>query len=169
MARVQAGTQGGDWAGVIRACACGLQHLPALSEPYFSNLALARRRYRRERSQAVALGPAESQVVVVGSELSHNAAGRAHTLLLSYQQLNYPVQLLGCHFARGRHRRQLWEPLQNLELPIYSFVVHDHSQFFWQAWELVLQHPADLVHLSKPRLPAVVFGLLYKLIWERRC
>ncbi len=24
--------------------------------------------------------------------------------------------------------------------------------------------PADLVHLSKPRLPAVVFGLLYKLL-----
>jgi glycosyltransferase involved in cell wall biosynthesis len=44
-------------------------------------------------------------------------------------------------------------------------VVNDHSQFFWQAWKLVLQHPADLVHLSKPRLPAVVFGLLYKLLW----
>ena len=37
--------------------------------------------------------------------------------------------------------------------------------FVNQAWELVLQQPADLVHLSKPRLPAVVFGLLYKLLW----
>ena len=36
--------------------------------------------------------------------------------------------------------------------------------FVNQAWELVLQQPADLVHLSKPRLPAVVFGLLYKLL-----
>jgi hypothetical protein len=33
-----------------------------------------------------------------------------------------------------------------------------------QAFELVLQHPADLVHLSKPRLPAVVIGLFYKLL-----
>ena len=48
MARVQACTQGGDWAGVIRACAGGLQqlpelgleHHPALSEPYLSNLEL---------------------------------------------------------------------------------------------------------------------------------
>ena len=37
--------------------------------------------------------------------------------------------------------------------------------FVNQAWELVLQQPADLMHLSKPRLPAVVFGLLYKLLW----
>ena len=29
----------------------------------------------------------------------------------------------------------------------------------------MLQHPADLVHLSTPRLPAVVIGLLYKLLW----
>jgi glycosyltransferase involved in cell wall biosynthesis len=48
---------------------------------------------------------------------------------------------------------------------VHAFVVYDHSQFFLQAWQMVLQHPADLVHLSKPRLPAVVFGLLYKLLW----
>jgi glycosyltransferase involved in cell wall biosynthesis len=173
MARVQAGTQGGDWAGVIRACAGGLQqlpglgleHHPALSDPYLSNLALARRRYRRERSQAVAGGPAQSQVVVVSSELSHNSAGRAHTLLLTYQQLGYPATLLGCHFPLRNRPPVLWEPLQSLDLPVHAFVVNDHSQFFWQAWALVLQHPADLVHLSKPRLPAVVFGLLYKLLW----
>jgi hypothetical protein len=43
-------------------------------------------------------------------------------------------------------------------------VEHEPS-FVSQAWELVLQQPADLVHLSKPRLRAVVFGLLYKLLW----
>jgi hypothetical protein len=30
-----------------------------------------------------------------------------------------------------------------------------------------LQQLEDLVHLSKPRLPAVVFGLLYKRLWTR--
>ena len=113
----------------------------------------------------MALGPTQSQVVVVSSELSHNSAGRAHTLLLTYQQLGYPATLLGCHFPRRSRPPVLWEPLQSLDLPVQAFVVNDHSQFFWQAWELVLQHPADLVHLSKPRLPAVLFGLLYKLLW----
>jgi hypothetical protein len=50
-------------------------------------------------------------------------------------------------------------------LPVHSFVVEHEPGFVNQAWQLVLQQPADLVHLSKPRLPAVVFGLLYKLLW----
>ncbi len=47
---------------------------------------------------------------------------------------------------------------------MHSFVVEHDPGFVNQAWELALQQPADLVHLSKPRLPAVVFGLLYKLL-----
>jgi hypothetical protein len=47
-------------------------------------------------------------------------------------------------------------------LPVHSFVVEHEPGFVSQAWELVLQQPADLVHLSKPRLPAMVVGLLYK-------
>ena len=50
-------------------------------------------------------------------------------------------------------------------LPVHSFVVEHEPSFLSQAWALVLQQPADLVHLSKARLPAVVFGLLYKLLW----
>lgn len=173
MPQVQACTQAGDWAGVIRSCAAALEQLPgldlpvhpALAQHYLSNLKLGSRHYRRERSGEGAQEPAHPQVVVVGSELSHNAAGRAHTLLLTYQQLGNPVKLLGCHFPSLTQPPELWEPLQSLALPTYTFVVYDHSQFFSQAWQMVLQHPADLVHLSKPRLPAVVFGLLYKLLW----
>jgi hypothetical protein len=45
---------------------------------------------------------------------------------------------------------------------VHSVVVEEEPAFAGQAWQLVLQQPADLVHLSKPRLPAVVFGLLFK-------
>ena len=51
------------------------------------------------------------------------------------------------------------------QLPVHSFVAEHEPSYVEQAWQLVLQHPADLVHLSKPRLPAVVIGLLYKLLW----
>ena len=51
------------------------------------------------------------------------------------------------------------------QLPVHSFVAEHEPSYVEQAFALVLQHPADLVHLSKPRLPGVVFGLLYKLLW----
>jgi len=173
MPRVQACTRDQDWAEVIRSCAAALHQLsqpgfvqvPVLSEQYLCNLQLGRRRYRRERAATVAKERGNTQVVVVGANLSNNAAGRAHTLLLAYQELGYPVALLGSFFRSDSKAPVLWEPLRSLQLPIHAFVVTDHSQFFWQAWELVMQHPADLVHLSKPRLPTVVFGLLYKLLW----
>jgi hypothetical protein len=106
-------------------------------------------------------------VVVAAAELSHNAAGRAYTLAQIYRHLGHPVTLLGSHFPQWG--RDLWEPIrgavQQQGLPVHSFVVEYEPGFVNQAWELVLQQPADLVHLSKPRLPAVVFGLLYKLLW----
>ncbi len=158
--RLQGGPRERNRTGAIAATAEGVRLQADLGQ-----LEVARRHYRRERAGVVAQGPNHTQVVVVGSELSNNSAGRAHTLLLTYQQLGYPTKLLGCYFPLRNRPPELWEPLQTLNLPVHAFGVHDHSQFFWQAWELVLQHPADLVHLSKPRLPAVVFGLLYKLLW----
>lgn len=157
----------GHWAGAIRAYGLGLIAQPPLSIHYSANLQRARKRWREERNAINLKGPAHTEVVVAAGELSHNAAGRAFTLASVYRQLEHPVMLLGSHFRPwGQH---LWEPIQGAvaaaELPVAAFVVNDHSQFFWQAWELVLQHPADLVHLSKPRLPAVVFGLLFKLLW----
>lgn len=173
MPRVQVCTREEEWEEVIRACAAGLHQLaksglsqdPGLPDQYLCNLKLGRRRYRRERAATVAKGRACTQLMVVGSNLSNNAAGRVHTLLLGYQELGYPVTLLGSFFRSASEAPVLWEPLRSLQLPIHAFLVSDHSQFFWQAWELVLKHPADLVHLSKPRLPTVVFGLLYKLLW----
>ena len=75
------------------------------------------------------------------------------------QQLGYLAKLLGCHFPLRNRLPVLREPLQSLDLPAQAFVVNDHSQFFWQAWELVLQHPDDLVDLSKLRLPAVLMDI----------
>ena len=157
----------GDWAGAIRAYAQGLMEQPLLGMHYVANLERARTQYRQERQQINQQGPAHTQVVVAAAELSHNAAGRTHTLAQLYRHLGHPVSLLGSHFPQWG--RQLWEPIRGAVrqqgLPVHSFVVEHEPSFVSQAWELVLQQPADLVHLSKPRLRAVVFGLLYKLLW----
>jgi hypothetical protein len=42
---------------------------------------------------------------------------------------------------------------------VHTFVAEHEPRYVEQAFELVLQHPADLVHLSKPRLPAVVVDI----------
>lgn len=157
----------GHWAGAIRAYAQGMIALPRLGLHYASNLDWARQRWREERSAINQQGPEQIKVVVAAAELSHNAAGRAFMLATLYQQLGHPVEMVGSHVQPWGET--LWEPIRGAveaaQLPVHAVVVDDHTAFFRQAWELVLQHPADLVHLSKPRLPAVVFGLLYKLFW----
>ena len=159
--------QAGDWAGAIRAYGQGLMEQPLLGMHYAANLERARTNYRKERQQINQQGPADTIVVVAAAELSHNAAGRAYTLAQLYRHLGHPVTLLGSHFPQWG--RQLWEPIRGAVrqqgLPVQTCVVEHEPSFVNQAWELVLQQPADLVHLSKPRLPAVVFGLLYKLLW----
>ena len=152
-------------AGLLQLGELGQAHRPELVGIYLQSLIRSRDRYRSQRLCVVGQDAGEARVVVIGSELSHNAAGRAHTLMLAYQHLGYAVRLLGCHVPQGGYRRQLWEPLRSLDLDVHAFVLEDHSRLFAEAWKLVLNHPADLVHLSKPRLPAVVFGLLYKLLW----
>jgi glycosyltransferase involved in cell wall biosynthesis len=157
----------GDWAGAIRAYGQGLMEQPLLSMHYAANLERARTRYRQERQSINQQGPGHTTVVVTAAELSHNAVGRAYTLAQLYRHLGHPVSLLGSHFPQWG--RELWEPIRGVVkrqgMPVHSFVVEHEPGFVSQAWELVLQQPADLVHLSKPRLPAVVFGLLYKLLW----
>ena len=157
-----------DWAGAIRAYAQGLMEQPLLGMHYAANLERARTNYRQERHTINHQGPAHTQVVVAAVELGHNAAGRDFTLAQLYQHLGHPVAaLLGSHFPQWD--RELWQPIQTAvikaELPVHSFVAEHEPRYVQQAFELVLQHPADLVHLSKPRLPAVVIGLLYKLLW----
>lgn len=153
--------QSRNWAGAIRAFGQGLIEQPLLGMHYAANLELARHQWRQERIVINHRGAAHTQVVVAAAELSHNAAGRAFTLAKLYQHLGHPVAMIGCLFWDD----DVWQPIRGSDVVIHSFRVWQEQEIFEQAWELVLKYPADLVHLSKPRLPAVLFGLLYKLLW----
>jgi hypothetical protein len=145
----------GDWAGAICAYGQGLMEQPLLGMHDAANLDRAHTRYRQQRQTINHQGPEHTTVVVAAAELSHNAAGRAYTLAHLYRHLGHPVSLLGSHFPQWG--RELREPIrgavQQQELPVHSVVVEHEPGFVNQAWELVLQQPADLVQLSKPRLP----------------
>jgi glycosyltransferase involved in cell wall biosynthesis/predicted Zn-ribbon and HTH transcriptional regulator len=125
-----------------------------------ANMMLVRRRFQSRPADDRCL-----RVCVCGWELAHNAAGRAHTLARLYQEFS-DVTIVGSIFPQWG--RELWRPIRETTIPHCEFVVDDESRFLDQAIEVVASHPCDVVHLSKPRMPNIFLGVLYKLIWGAR-
>ena len=123
------------------------------------NFEVTRRRWLVSRSGE------ELKVVVCCWGLSHNPAGRAMTLAEAWCPLAH-VEIAGCLIPS--FGTTLWHPLESSSVPCHSFVVDESSHFVADALRLVSQHPADIVHLSKPRMHNVIFGWLYQLIWGAR-
>ena len=146
-----------NYTGAVSLYLQAMGEIPELAHTFAPGALLARSRYRRERQDR------KLDVAVCGWELSHNAAGRVHTLARLYETFA-DVKIIGSHFPNWG--RELWPPLRDSNLPIHSFVAEDQSRFIAQAIELTAAHPCDVLHLSGPRLPNILFGLLYKLVWE---
>lgn len=143
-------------AGYVNA----LLKLPELGKSIAGNILRTRQQYLNSRKNTDSL-----KVVVCGWELAHNAAGRAHTLAEIYREITSDVEIVGSIFPHWG--REIWEPIRETAIPIHVFVV-ELDQFIEQALKLVAAHPADVVHLSKPRAPNIFFGIFYKLLWGAR-
>ncbi|MDN3522083.1 glycosyltransferase [Halomonas ramblicola] len=155
----------GDYKLATRRYLAGAQSLNGQSELFpllEANLTLARRHYLRQR-MAARRGGAPARVAVCGWDLAHNPAGRVLTLADAYRRVTPRVEIIGAIFPRWG--RDLWPPMQGSKTPCHSIFVEDEADFVSQALQLVAEHPYDLVHLSKPRFPNLVFGLLYSLVW----
>lgn len=133
-----------------------------LAELIAGNIVLAREYYRRQRVETLRYGE-DARVGVCGWELAHNPAGRVLTLAEAYHRVTPSVEIVGAIFPRWG--TSLWPPMQGSKIPCHSFIVENEESFFREAVSLVAKHPYDLVHLSKPRFPNFIFGLLYSLIW----
>lgn len=136
-----------------------LQFFPILKNSIQVCLQVARRLYWEQRKGM------RSSIAVCGWELAHNAAGRAYTLAKIYEEFA-DVELIGCIFPAWGDN--IWEPIRNTSITKNFFIVKSDVNFIDQAMDLVLAHPYDVVHLSKPRAPNIIFGLLYKMIWGTR-
>lgn len=152
------------WADAIRAYIGVICTYPELASYFSFTLNKARQNFRAERVGKPA------QVGVSCYELSHNPAGRSLAIAELYGE-HAEVEIFGSIFPSWGHT--LWAPMQGHPIPCHYFTVEeskkeDRSDFFEQALELVLQHPYDVVHLSKPRGPNLIFGLLYKWVWGAR-
>ncbi len=148
----------GELEKAISVYAKALQANPALSKTVVQSMAVARRRFKASRSLKL-----RHRVAVCGWDLSHNAAGRVYTLAQLYQSFA-DVEIIGSIFSKSNE--DLWGPIKNTEFTVRSLMVDGRHNFFKEAISLVAEHPYDLVHLSKPRITNIIFGLLYKLIWD---
>lgn len=134
-----------------------LLKMPDIANTIIANISRTRQQYLKSRNFVK-----QPKVVVCGWELSHNAAGRAHTLAEIYKEITCDVQIVGSIFPRWG--KEIWEPIRGTSIPIHAFVA-ELGFFIDQALTLVAANPADIVHLSKPRAPNIFFGIFYKLFW----
>lgn len=149
--------QSGDYEAAMRHYLDVLERTPELGKSICANLLLAKKRYRSNRKKI-----SRPLIGVCSWELAHNCAGRAYALASIYQRFA-EVEIIGTILPQ--FGREIWEPIRGTSIAKHSILVEDESCFLNQAIELVGAHPYDIVHLSKPRAPNILIGILYKLIW----
>jgi hypothetical protein len=76
------------------------------------------------------------------------------------------VELISSQFPQSEG--QVSQSIRETEIPCHRIQAEDEERFLEQALALVLAHPYEVVHLSQPRMPNIVLGLLYKLLWNAR-
>jgi glycosyltransferase involved in cell wall biosynthesis len=150
----------GDYRKAITRYAQVLAQKSELPKYLPVNLSIARQKYRQNR-QAVK----KSNVGVCGWDLGHNAAGRVYTLATLYETFA-SVEIIGSLFPI--HGRDIWEPIRSTTIAKNAFIVEDESKFIEQSLKIVVEHPFDIVHLSKLRVPNIFFGIMYKLLWDAK-
>jgi len=103
------------------------------------------------------------RVAIVAWDLSHNPAGRAFALA-EIASHHADCEIIGPMFSR--YGEDLWAPLRESSrtFDIRGFCAHSFSSFMEGAIRLVSEKPCDVAWVSKPRLPSLLIGFLYKLI-----
>ena len=162
----------GDLEGAARVLQCVLEREPAMSLAQ-DRLRALRQRQRVEvegvslrhwpataRREAAVEGP---RVAVIGWCLAHNPVGRA--MILADLAKSYgPCEIVGPIFPS--YGDDLWPPLREgaRDIDIHGFVAPSFAAFVEGAIRLVVARPAEVAWVSKPRLPGLLIGFLYKLI-----
>jgi glycosyltransferase involved in cell wall biosynthesis len=100
------------------------------------------------------------RMLVVSWDMGHNPAGRAF-LLADIARREFDVKLIGPLFKQ--YGTKLWQPLEGQSgLEIETFPGAPLSEYLTTILEQVERNPAEIVYVSKPRLPSLVFGLLMR-------
>jgi glycosyltransferase involved in cell wall biosynthesis len=150
----------GNYEEAVRHYVENLKISPAFWHNITFNLVIARQRYRvnRQRSE-------KQRIAVCGSGHPQNAAMRVYYLAMLYETLG-EVEIIGSLFPGGS--QDDCEPMRHISIPKHTFLVDDQGLFIEQAIQFVVNHPYDIVHLSKPHFPNMIMGILFKQIWDAK-
>ncbi len=100
------------------------------------------------------------RMIVVSWDMGHNPAGRAY-LLADIARRDFDVKLIGPLFEQ--YGTKLWQPLEGqTAVEIETFPGGPLTSYLATVLEQVERNPADIVYVSKPRLPSLLFGLLMR-------
>ena len=114
------------------------------------------------RAARAAGGP--PKVAVLAWDAGHNPFGRAH-LLADLLRGRYEVELWAPQFER--YGRDLWAPLRDTSLPVHRFPGTSFPDFLDLLDDASARIDADVLYVSKPRLPSLALGQLAKERWSR--
>jgi len=117
--------------------------------------------------QVTGAGSARSgrtRVAVLSWDMGHNPLGRAH-LLADVLADSYDVEVVGAQFPR--YGTAVWQPLRSDALPMRTFPGRDFPAHFADLNDVAAQLDADVVYVSKPRLPSFELGMLAKQLRNR--
>ncbi len=103
------------------------------------------------------------RIAVIGWCLAHNPVGRA-MILADLAKSCGPCEIVGPIFPS--YGDDLWPPLREgaRDVAIHGYVAPSFAAFMEGAIRLVSARPAQVAWVSKPRLPGLLIGFLYKLI-----
>ena len=103
------------------------------------------------------------RVAIVAWDLTHNPVGRALTLA-EVARHHADCEIVGPMFTK--YGEDLWAPLRDSvrRFDIRGFQAHSFASFMEGAIRLVAEKPCDVAWVSKPRLPSLLIGFLYKLV-----
>ncbi len=100
------------------------------------------------------------RMIVVSWDMGHNPAGRAY-LLADIARRDFDVKLMGPLFSQ--YGTKLWQPLEGQSsVEIETFAGGPLGAYLSTIVEQVERNPAEIVYVSKPRLPSLIFGLLMR-------
>ncbi len=157
--RTQRAAGAADPAAAVRQHGAQLLAQGRPDDGLAARLCEARRAYRAARQGKPV------RLAVCGWEMSHNAAGRVRCLADLYAP-QVQTEIIGALMPEWGGA--LWPPVCDDKFPTRLFRVDRPRDFAARAMDLVLAHPYDVVHLSKPRMPNILTGLLYKILWDAK-
>ena len=102
------------------------------------------------------------RMLVVSWDMGHNPVGRSY-LLADMARTRFDVEFTGPGFKQFGDG--IWPPIRGLtEIPTSIFEGGEFPGFLRNALDIIGKHDPDVVYVSKPRLPSLLVGILFRLL-----